>query len=87
MTSEKHPIVLVVSQYLVKSLLFVINLLSTLHLHVKTQQTLSMGPINISLRTLTISCDYLHSQKKKILQWFFRMVKGSTWNLLLSEPG
>ena len=30
---------------------------------------------------------FLHSQKKKILQWFFRMVKGSNWNLLLSEPG
>ena len=26
---------------------------------VKCQQTLSMGRINISLRTLTISCDYL----------------------------
>ena len=25
--------------------------------------------------------------EKRVLQWFFRMVKGSTWNLLLSEPG
>ena len=28
-----------------------------------------------------------HSQKKKVFQWFFRMVKYSTWALLLSEPG
>ena len=31
-------------------------------------------------------CSYALSEKK-VLQWFFRMVKGSTWNLLLPEPG
>ena len=25
--------------------------------------------------------------RKKVLEWFFRMVNGSTWNLLLSELG
>ena len=29
----------------------------------------------------------LYTLRKKGIQWFFRMVKGSTWNLLLSEPG
>ena len=28
-----------------------------------------------------------YTPRKKILQWFFRMVKEATWNLLLSEPG
>ena len=25
--------------------------------------------------------------EKRVLYWFLRMVKGSTWNLLLFEPG
>ena len=25
--------------------------------------------------------------EKRVLQWFFKMAKSSTWNLLLSEPG
>ena len=40
----------------------------SLDLH--TQQTLSMGSINISLQTLTISCDYLQCRVITIcLHW------------------
>ena len=41
-----------------------------------TQQTLSMGPINISLRTLTISCDYLRCSVITIrLHWINSDIK------------
>ena len=43
---------------------------------VYTQQTLSMGPINISLRTLTIICDYLRCRVTTIrLHWINSDIK------------
>ena len=32
-------------------------------------------------------CVHIYTLKKRVLQWFFRMVKGSIWNLFLSESG
>ena len=52
----------------------IIHLWSTDNL--QAQQTLSMGPINISLRTLTISCDYLRCRVITIrLHWINSDIK------------
>ena len=41
-----------------------------------TQQTLSIGPSNISLRTLTVSCDYLRCRVITIrLHWINSDIK------------
>ena len=38
----------------------------------RSQQTLSNGPINISLRTITISCDYLRCRVIALLLHWIR---------------
>ena len=56
--------------------LIIRRLFLNLHYIPYTQQTLSMGPINISLRTLTISCDYLRCRFITIrLDWINSDIK------------
>ena len=55
--------------------------------HTHIQRTLSvMGSATPKCGFVTDTATCTLSEKKDF-QWFFRTVKGSTWNLLLSEPG